>query len=162
MNELPFGDPTLRERIMRVFEARFLARSRGVNDAAVTWDVATRKPLTAEQQKAGYAVGIYDTSEKKVDRVGCVECMLNVVFEFHVTVAEGDDAEQLLNNVLGEVQTVALLDVNMAEEDGYQLAIDVVEKGNEIEFHAAGATKVAGMVIVEVRYKHRVGNPRRR
>jgi hypothetical protein len=162
MNQELFGDPTMRERIMRVFKARFEAQQRGIHQAALTWNVVSRKPLSVSDQNAGFAIGIYDTSEKKQDAVSRVECFLNVVFEFHATLAESDDPETWANGVLGEVQRVATLDLNMKEEDGYHLSVDVKEKGNELENFAEKATKVSGVLVVEVQYRHRPGNPRAR
>lgn len=159
MNEIPDADPTIRERIMEVFRKRFLAQTRGQNGAAITWDVVERRPLDPDEQNRGYALSMFDTSEKKVDVVGKVEAYLNVVFEFHVTLSEGDAPGTFANSVLGEVQRVALLDLNMKEDDDYQLSIDVQEKGSEIEITTAGPKKVAAVLIVEVKYRHRPGKP---
>lgn len=159
MNELPVGDPPIRERIMEVMKKRFLSQKRSVNGAAVTWDVVERRPLTADEQGRGYAIGIFDTSQKKKDLVGRTECYLNVVLEFYVTLAEGDEAGTLANTVLAEVQRVAMLDLNMREEDGYHLSLDVQEKGDEIEINAPEPKLIASVLIIEITYRHKTGMP---
>lgn len=159
MNEIPAGDPPIRERIMEVFRKRFLAQQRGVNGAAVTWDVVERRPLTSDEQSRGYALAIFDTSQKKKDLVGKTECYLNCVFEFYVTLSEGDEPGTFGNTILAEVQRVAMLDLNMAEGDGFQLTVDVQEKGDELEIIAPEPNHISGVLVVEVTYRHKSGKP---
>lgn len=159
MNELPAGDPPIRERIMEVMKQRFLDQQRGVDGAAVTWDVVERRPLTADEQGRGYAIGIFDTSQKKKDLVGRTECYLNVVLEFFITLADGDEPGTFANTILAEVQRVAMLDLNMKEADGYQLSLDVQEKGDEIEINAPEPKRIAAVLIVEITYRHKTGKP---
>ena len=156
------GDPTLRERIMRVIKRRFEVQQAGVSSAILTWDVVTRLPLTKDQQLEGYAIGIYDTSEKVRPDIGRDERFLNVAMEFHIKLAEDDDPETYLNGVLGEVQRVAQLDLQNKEEDGYALSINMQEKGSELDISGTDSRNVAGLVVFEVHYRTKANNPFRR
>jgi len=162
MIDLPEGPPTIRQRIMAVLIARFKDQRRGVAGAIMTWDHVTDIAMSAERQRDGYILGVYDTSEKKKDLTGAVECYLNVVMEFSVNIAEGDDMPSVLRAVMGEVQRVASLDLNTREADGYQLTIDVQEKGNEIENMGEKATRGSGVVVFEFKYRHKPGKPAER
>lgn len=162
MIDLPEGPPTIRQRIMSVLLARFEAQRRGVDGAILTWDTVTDKPMSHVQQTSGSAIGLYDTSEKKSDLTGAVECRLNVVMEFHINMAEGDDLTQIMRAVLGEVQRVASSDLNTKEPDGYHLTIDVKEMGNELENIAEKATRGSGVVVFELKYRHKPGKPDQR
>jgi len=162
MNELLAAEPTIRDRILEVFKKRYLAQQRGVNGAALTWDVVSRTALSNEDQLAGFALGIYGTSEKKSPQMGSMDCFMNVVLEFHSTLSEGDDPERWYEGVLGEVQRVAMLDLQMKDENGVALALNVIEKGNEPDILMENATKIAGVVVMEVKYRHKVGNPTKR
>ena len=162
MNELPMAPPSIRERIVTVLIKRFLDQKRGVDGAAITWDVVTDEPLSSDQQSKGYAVGVYDTSERKQDGVQHIMCFLNIVFEFHSTLADGDEPMKIARACLTEVQRVATKDLNTKEEDGYHLTLDIQEKGNELENIAPNPSKVSGVAIFEVKYRHRPNDPTKR
>lgn len=158
---LPTGPAanTIRRRIMAVLLARFAAQVAGVGDAIITWDVISDKPLSADEISKGYAIGVYDTSEKKKDITNATECFLNVVMEFHVRIADGDNMTDVLRAVMGEVQRVAQVDLNTKEPDCYQLTVDVQEMGNELENIAPQTLDGAGVVVFTFRYRHVPGKP---
>lgn len=158
---------TFRERIAQHFVDRYLAQVAGTDGALITWDVVTRKPLTKQQQMMGYALGIYDTSEKVDPRIGHDARFLNIVFEFHVKIsdAETDDVGTILNAVLGEVQRVAGLDIQCGDlyadppNPTYKLALQTTEKGSELEIGGEKPSVAAGVLIIEVQYRTKSNNP---
>jgi hypothetical protein len=149
---------TKRERIMAHLKERFEAQQKASSgptpDAKYTWDVVTRLPLTKNEKEIGFAVGLYDTSERKRADIGRDMCSLNVVVEFHVKMMEGDDIPRIMNRVMGEVQRVMGLDIYCG-----QIANNVEEKGNELEIPGPNATSCAGMVVYEITYRHKSNNP---
>lgn len=155
---------TKRERIMRHLVNRFERLVEGVDDARITWDYVTRTPLTKAMQMAGNSLGIYDTSEKVSKEISYDIRLLNVVLEFHATIndAETGDVPTILNQVLGEVQRVALLDIQMSgdlDDPLYKLAINTEEQGSEIDIGGEKPTVVTGVVIIRVTYRTQTNNP---
>jgi len=152
---------TFRERILRHMVARFEAIEKDVDGALFEWDVVTRTPPSKMEQYFDYVLGIYDTSEKVAQRMGYDERFLNVVFEFQVRIPQGltDEIGSFMNEALGEVQRVALSDINCTEEGGYQLSLDVNEKGSELEITGDKPGFVAGVLIIEVKYRTKSNNP---
>lgn len=162
-------DLTFRERIMRHLQSRFEGQVAGTGDATITWDTVTRKPLNKLEQHMTYGIGLYDTSEKVKQEIGHDLRFLNVVLEFHCRVSEAEtgDVGSILNAALGEVQRVALSDIHCVEVDPdtsatYQLALDVNEKGSEIDVGGEKPTSVAGVLIIEVKYRTKSNNPFKR
>lgn len=167
MPDLLLSQQTFRERICEHFKARYLAQVAGENGALITWDVVTRKPLTKEQQLLGYALGIYDTSEKVTPAISHDLRNLNIVFEFHAKISDGetDDVGTILNAVLGEVQRVAGLDIQCSDiyatppDATYKLALNTTERGSELEIGAEKPSVVAGVLIIDVQYRTKPNNP---
>lgn len=154
-----------RERIMRHLVNRFERLVEGTDGARITWDYVRRTPMTKAIQIAGNSLGIYDTSEKVSKELSYDVRLLNVVFEFHAKVndAETDDVPTILNQVLGEVQRVALLDIQMGGSDPdnllYKLAINTEEQGSEIDIGGEKPSVVTGVVIVRVTYRTKTNDP---
>jgi hypothetical protein len=167
MPDLLLSQKTFRERIVNHFERRYLSQIAGQDGALITWDVVSRKPLTKQQQLMGYALGIYDTSEKVEPKIGHDLRYLNVVFEFHVKIsdAETDDVGALLNAVLGEVQRVAGLDIQCSDiyadppAPAYKLALQTTERGSELDVGSEKPSVAAGVLIIEVQYRTKPNNP---
>lgn len=158
---------TFRERIVQHYVDRFNVQVAGVDGALITWHYVTRKPLTKEQQLSGYALGVYDTSEKVKPMISHDLRDLNIVFEFHAKVSDGetDDVGTILNAVLGEVQRVAGLDIQCGDvyadppNPSYKLALNTTERGSEIDIGGEKPTVVSGVLIIEVQYRTKPNNP---
>jgi len=156
----PVGPDPIRNRIMKHLKKRFECEVANVNGASFTWDEVSRLPLTKEQQQSGYAIGLYDTSERVRPDVQRDERRLSVAMEFHVKLAECDDAADFANRVLGEVQRIIGLDIYCTEENtGQKLSLNIEERGSELDITSSNPGVVAGVLIVEIKYRTRVNDP---
>lgn len=151
---------TQREQIVQHLLDRFSAQSAGTDGALITWDVVTQAPLSKNQQHNDHVIGIYDTSERVVQDIGRDRRALNIAIEFHCRVLEGEEPATKIRRALGEVQRVAGLDPQMTDATtGKKLALDLNEKGNELEVLSKDDRQVAGVVIYEVLYRTRSNSP---
>ena len=147
-------DQTHREKIIQHLIARFEAQVQGTASARVTWGVVSDLPLSKTQQEDGYAVGIYDTSEKvKVD-IGRDTRFLNVVVEFHLKLYEDDPQTSYLRQALGEVQRVMGSDIYCGG-----LTMNVTEMGSELDVTSSNDRRVAGVSVFEVKYRTPTNQP---
>lgn len=149
---------TQRERIVQHLLGRFRAQAAGTDDAIITWDIVSQAPLSKNQQDNDFAVAVFDTSERVAQDIGKDRRALNIAIEFHCKVREGDEPATVLRRALGEVQRVAGLDPQMSEPSG-KLALDMNERGNELEVLSKEDRHVAGVVIYEVLYRTRSNSP---
>lgn len=172
VTDILLSKKTFRERIVEHLKERYLAQVAGTDGAIITWGVVSRKPLTKQEQSVGYALGIYDTSEKVKANIGHDMRFLNVVLEFHVAIKddETDHVGSIMNAVLGEVQRVAGIDIQMGEDDpahpgqppSYKLAINTEERGSELEIGSEKPSVCAGVCVLEVTYRTKSNDPFRR
>jgi hypothetical protein len=131
-----------------------LDQRKGVDGAAITWDFVSSDPLTEDQKQAGNAMGVYPTTTRTKQIVGWDEHWMRVIFEFHVKVLDGDSPSDALEDALGEVQRVVFLDTNCGG-----LTIDINEVGSDTEIGLPTDRVAQGGLAVDVRYRHRTGNP---
>lgn len=143
-----------RHRIIAHLMARFEAQQAGTDGAVISWDNVVDVPPSKEQQEARYTVGIYDTSEKVVPKIGVDERALNVVVEFHLTLYEDDPQGRYIREALAEVQRVMGSDIYCGG-----LTMNVIERGSELEVTSAHDRRVAGVAVFEVKYRTPTNNP---
>jgi hypothetical protein len=143
-----------RERIMQHLLARFAENQAGEDDYTVTWNLITRKPVGRTEVGMGDAIGIFDTRESKVPDMLFMRCHLTVVFEFYCSLQMGDDPATELNRMLLDVQRTLRRDIYCSG-----LTLNIVETKNELDIDGPGDSLVAGVVEVQVLYRHFVDDP---
>lgn len=143
---------TIRERIMQALKTTF---EDDVSPDRVNWEKVTRSPpQKSDLQTLTTVLGIYDTSETIREGAGWEMRMVNVIFEFHVRLAEGDEPGTYLNHCLGSISNRIGEDIHMGG-----LAINTVEKGSELDIDGAFDKSVAGMIVFSVSYRCRPNDP---
>lgn len=154
MNELPVR-LTVREQIMRNIKATFEAGLNTAKGDELTWGVVERKPITKRDLASrDNAIGIFDTSERVQEAVGHERRFVNVVIEFHVSLAEGDDPGVFLNHALGQVLLRMGRDIYRGG-----LALNTRENGSELDIDGAFDKYVSGVVVFDVSYRCRPNDP---
>lgn len=146
--------PSARQLIIDHLVARFEAIEAGVDDFVTGWSVVKTVPLSKEDTRHSTALGIYDTSEENRDEIGHQQKLMNVVFEFHAVTLEGISPDKFARQLLAEIERTIHLDIYMG-----QLAMDAQERGNELDVESGNDKVVSGVVIYQIRYRHRVGDP---
>lgn len=147
--------PTVRLRIIDHLKERFEKAKAGQGGRYITWNTVATQPITKPETIAGSAVGIYDSRERKKPEAGYARSTIQLATEFHVRLAQGDDATRIANLVLGEVQAIMLSDIHCGG-----LSLNIVETGNELDVEGPNGTLVSGIVFWEVLYRHKAGDPR--
>jgi len=95
------SDTTVREQICEHLKARFEDQRKGSNNARITWHIVSREPLTKDQQEEGFAVGLYDTTERGTEEIGWQHTFLNFLSQARVKVLDGDKPSVVLAEALG-------------------------------------------------------------
>lgn len=153
--EVDFKD-SVRQQIINHLCERFRNISAGEDDYRIGWDVVSTVPLSKEETRQGFAIGIYDTSENNQDEIGYQQKIMNVVFEFHADTLEGISGDKYARLLLAEIERAIGSDIQMGG-----LAVDAQEQGNELDVEGVNDKVVSGVVIYQVRYRHVVGDPYR-
>ncbi len=109
-------------------------------------------PLADVDFKKNYAIGIVPGPERKSPRIyPFMESDWTVVLEWQAYVPQGLGLTPLQHaeKVLGVVQRVFYKNQDL---DG--TVIDVRELGNEVDLESYGDKTVAGVVTIEIKYRH--------
>jgi hypothetical protein len=143
---------TIREQIMQNLKVVF---ETDTDPSRVTWDFVTRAPITSEAtHRHSYMLGLYDVSER-IREAAMVEYRnLNVVCEFHVQLAEGDEPSTFLNHCLGSIANRIGEDITVGG-----LALNTRENGSELDIDGAFDKYVSGIIIFDVSYRCRSNDP---
>ncbi len=143
---------TVRDKIMCHLVERF---ENDTNELRPVWGVVTRRPLTkAMTQDHDYALGLYDTSEVIREAAAVEYRNLNVVIEFHVHIAEGDDPSSFLNHCLGSISDRIGEDIHLGG-----LALNCRENGSELDIDGPFDHYVSGIIVFDVQYRTRSNDP---
>lgn len=143
---------TIREQIMANMKVIF---ETDTSNDRVRWSYVTREPPSKHDIAHNKTVlGLYDTSEKVREGSGYETRSVNVIVEFHITLADGDKPSTFLNHCLGSI-------VNRIGDDTSLggLALNIVEKGSELDIDGPDDKTVAGMIVLTVSYRCRPNDP---
>jgi hypothetical protein len=143
-----------RERIMTHLKERFEAIQSGIDGFSTTWNQVTRQPLSKSAVAMGDCLGLFDIREEKTPHMQFMLCTLTVVVEFYSRMQLGDDPATELNRMLLDVQRTFRSDIQCGG-----LALNIVETKNELDIDGPGDSLVAGVVEVQVQYRHYVDDP---
>lgn len=143
-----------REQIMLHLVDRFKGLRRNVDNYTTTWNVVVRRPMTNTETQLGDAMGIFDVSERKEFRIGHVDAFLTVNLEFFHKVRDGDEPSTELNRMLLDVQRACRSDINCGG-----LTINILEMTNELDIEGPTDRLVAGVVEIEIHYRHALNDP---
>lgn len=101
------------------------------------------------------AVGIVPGAEVKEPKFPLTQNTLPVAIEFRRLVNQGDnDPGEEVEDILGQLQHYLGEDNKMGG-----LAVDFVETGCEIDLDSYTDKTVQGVIFMEMRYRHRIGDP---
>lgn len=155
----PVYDPSQlskRQRIMMFFEDAFLAARQYEDGYQTTWTAVSRKPLTKQEIQSGNAIAFYDVNEAKTPQMQFFLCDLTVFVEFYHTMAIGEHAADVLNQMLTDVQRKLREDITCGG-----LSYNLLERKNQIDVDGPLEKVVNGVVEFVVTYRHAVDDPRR-
>lgn len=143
---------TIREQIMENLKTLF---EDDVSPDRVNWGLVKRKPVSAtEISLHNHVLGIFDVSERIRSAVQVEYRNINVVFEFHVRLAEGDEPSTFLNHCLGSIANRIGEDISIGG-----LALNANESGSELDIDGAFDQAVSGIIIFDVSYRCRSNDP---
>lgn len=150
---------TIRNRLMNAIKASFEGIVSGqpqANPYHTKWEKVTRMPLGPLAKGKANALSVLEGPERKTPDVHpFTRSDLTVNLEFHLYVSADEDAAVMLNELMGEVQRRAMEDITWGG-----LSYDTTETGNDIEIEGELDKQVSGVVFLEIKYKHRITDPR--
>jgi len=150
---------SVREDIMEYLETLMKGMQAGqpvLDPYQTTWSMVTREDIGKLVAGKANALGIYDTEETKTVRSNYVtECLLRVVFEFHLRIAPADRPSKQLGILLTDLERKVLEDQTLGGK-----AIDVVLLSNDKDIDGPYDRQVQGALFVNIRYRHKTTDPR--
>lgn len=149
---------SIREQIVSALVSLFEGMQAGLpapDPYAITWDFVTREPPGAKIKGKKYVLGVFEPAEVKAPLIGAFDATMRVVLEFWTHGPLDREPSTHINLVLGQIQRRLREDRHLGG-----LAADVKEVGNEIDIDNIDDRQLRGAVLVDVRYKHAVNDPR--
>jgi len=145
---------SVRERILDAIATSFRGMTEGDDDYTTTWSLVTRtqkpSPLTST------VLAIHAGPERKVDRYGYNDCVLEVRLMFYYPFAVGDVPDTELNRIMADIQRWCRRDIQWGG-----LAVNTQEIANSVEVESPSDKVGAGIVVINVLYRHTINDPRR-
>lgn len=114
-------------------------------------------PLPLGDTKKQFSVGIVPGQETKTHLYPFLQCKLPVAIEFQ-RVRQKDEGEP--GPLAEEMLTVAQRVMLTSKLGLPEIVIDVVETGNEIDIESFQDKAVAGVLYVDISYRHAHNDPR--
>jgi hypothetical protein len=155
---------SIREQILQNIATRFnnvvVGGTYTAPDGAIypytqRWNAVIRHIPAQTDIKVGGCLAIITGKETMKREVQRDSRYLRVVLEFYADVYATDIVSTEQNRILLEVQATLAADISCGG-----LAIDIVELQNECSIEGPAEKVMAGMLEIEIRYRHRTGNPR--
>jgi hypothetical protein len=113
-------------------------------------------PLSGEDHRKRYSVGIVAGPEKERFTFPFIECNFQVGVEFRITVNKGDPKPAIMaESMLTVVKRV--MDQNRKWGG---LAVDTKRIGNDIDLNSYGDKSVVGVMFMEIMFRHSHFDPR--
>ena len=145
--------PTLRQCLMDALVVMF--ERPPLDEKDVTFNRVSLDPLSENDQlDDDLALSISDIAERVREGVGWELRIVNVIFEFHAKVYEGDVAATVANSVIGAIQYRMGCDFYI---DG--TACNQTLIGSEIDIESATAKIARGVVSYDVTYRCAANDP---
>lgn len=150
---------TVRERILTRLVENFTLQSTAApigDPYTYAWDQVLRSPTKDWAYKRRRTLGVYDMHETKKTLAALKDCTLKVSLEAAIML-NGDEApSETLNEIFGGIQRNLGADPTL---NG--LAVDVQETSNDLQIEDENKRWVRGIVMIDIRYRHALSDPRR-
>lgn len=157
---MAYSDNTLRLNILEYIKGLFEAATddpnppTGRKNYGIEFSTVRLGPLSSEDNRKRFAVGIIPGNENKSDLFPLKTALLPITIEFRVTVNRGDpDPLVMAERVLGVAQQIILDD-----RDFGGLILYHSEMGNEQDMFTYSDKAISGMVQFQVHYRHAIDN----
>ncbi|QIG76983.1 hypothetical protein EVC30_155 [Rhizobium phage RHph_Y1_11] len=112
-------------------------------------------PLTLGDYSKQFAVGLVVGDEVKRDLFPFKECTLPIAIEFQRVKQKGEgEPGDIAEEMLTVVQRVVNEAADLPAKLGLDWVIDVRETGNHIDLDSFSDKAVAGVLFIEVQYRH--------
>ncbi len=153
-------NPTRREQIVKALVTNLktmqdLTPASGAFSVRYS-DVYREPPKTLTRSKLAVAVVLEGLGSKNDLNLGVVECTLDVTLEFHCAKpTPNQDMSELLNEYLGETDRLIRSDRTLGG-----LCTDIKIIGDEISPEGIFEVHGAGMLKIQIRYRHATSDPR--
>ncbi|MGK9084921.1 hypothetical protein KXR64_16780 [Brucella intermedia] len=146
--------PSVRQQILENVLVAY--RSVKEPDWPMTFSTVEMGPLSGEDHRKRYSIGIVQGPEKERFTFPFIECNLQVGVEFRVTVNKGDPKP----SIMAEETLTVLKRVMDQNRKWGGLAIDTKRIGNDIDLNTYLDKSVVGVMFMEVMFRHSHFDPR--
>lgn len=145
-----FRDDTVRLQVLEYIKALYEAVT--IDDYGIEFDTVELGPLSANDYKSRYSIGIVPSTEAKNWQFPIVNALMTVAIEFRL-VRQREDAEfssvVLGERMLGVVQQVMLDDMNLGG-----LVVQFTETSNAVDAETYDDRTISGVVEWNILYRH--------
>ena len=150
---------TVREQILSALVTKFQGQSNTAplgDPYPFAWDQVLRAPTRDWAYKRKRSLAIYDQHESKTNLSATKECVLRVMFEIALVCNGDENPSTMMNEIFGTIQRQLSSDPGLGG-----LCKDIQEVTNDLQIDDELKRTVRGVVVVDIKYRHALSDPRR-